>query len=201
VGGKIAFARPDGIWTMNEDGGELQRIIKEPGVAKPAWNGGGGKIAYMRDGIRVYDIASASSVMLFKEGSYPAWSPVCDHIFFQRWEPLSSAFHMVAAKYKEPEVGVLIPGGTQAGWSPDGKYLLFCRTGIWIKFMDAMSDGKEVRLTQWGIHPCWSGDGKWIFFSFKGFIYKINVPYSVNASPLNEEIHPRFRPAFNTSVR
>jgi len=190
---KFAFSRTDGIWIAKSDGKDMHLLINEPGATKPSWSSDGENIAYMHNGIYVYNIADKSSVIFFQDGSSPAWSPVCSHILFDAWNVRKHSFYTIATNYEKTELGAVASEASQVAWSPDGKYILFCRTGIWLKFMDAMESGKEIRLTQWGTHPSWSGSGKWIFFSFKGFIYKILSPFIVEHSYSKREIHKVFR--------
>jgi len=190
---RLAFSRADGIWTAKPDGTNIHLLIDEPGATKPSWSNDGKKVAYMHNGIYVYDVTDKTSTIFFQDGNSPAWSPVCNHILFDAWNAQKYSFYTIATNYKKTELGAVASEASQAAWSPDGKYILFCRTGIWVKFMGAMESGKEIRLTQWGTHPSWSGDGKYIYFSFKGLIYKMLAPFQAEHSYSKREIHRVFR--------
>ncbi len=195
-GEKIAFSRKDGIWTMEKDGTMLTKVIDEPEAKSAVWSRKGDKIAYSHNGVSIYSFDTKISRILLKNASSPSWSPVCDHILFDAWYDSMAIFSVIATNYERTELGVVTNDAMQTSWSPDGKYIVFSRTGIWIKFMEASSGGKETRITEWGANPCWSGDGKWIYFTFKGYIYKINSPYPVKPESIDGEIHRIFKMSY-----
>ncbi len=171
-GKKIAFA-DNGIKVFDLDTEDIQ-VITEAGTS-PSWSPDGKKIAYSQNGIRVVDLNTKESVLLTKEGIGPSWSPHGDKILFCILNPDDLQFHVWFVKIERKFSRELIKGAQDVAWSRDGERLAYSSEGIWVAPSSVIG---PVRLTNYGIQPSWSPDGKKLAFVYRETIWEMDTPYS-----------------------
>jgi len=193
--GKIAYARGDGIWTMNADGSG-QTALSSPLISlhhEPAWSPDGSKILYREDGqvgparddIVVVDADGPGSVNLTNTSGVdefePTWSPDGTKIAYRRsnaiWTMNADGSHQTA---------LTSPGSleyhSEPAWSPDGTKVAYryVRTGSSADIAVMNADGTgSVNLTNTFVfdefEPTWSPDGTRIAYERDGSIWTMNA--------------------------
>lgn len=168
----IAFA-DNGIKIFDLLTEDIQ-VITEAG-ASPSWSPDGKRIAYSLNGIQVVDLSTKESVSLTKEGIDPAWSPHGDKILFSILNPDDLEFHIWSVNIDRKFSRELIKSAQDVAWSRGADRLAYSAGGIWVAPSSAIG---AVRLTNYGIQPSWSPDGKKLALVYRETIWEMDTPYS-----------------------
>jgi Tol biopolymer transport system component len=168
-GKKLAYA-DGGIWVMELENRQSRRLTDEG--HNPCWSADGRRIIYAAAGIWAVGVNGEAPERLMAEGIDPDCSPVDDRILVEIFNPDRLEFDIwLVHPPQKPKL--LAANAESPAWSADGKYLLYCSTGIWI----AEASGKAQRLTVYGHQPAWSPDGSKILLSFQNHIWLMDSPY------------------------
>jgi len=153
-GGRLVFASP-GIWVVNEDGSNTQKLPGVNGDLGPAWKPDGTQIAlYSVSGqgsdVFVINADGTGLKKLISNALYPAWSPDGAKIAFCR-EAAGYCDIWVADADGSNQVN--LTGGFgydyRPAWSPDGSKIAFVYEDGHANFIYVMNaDGSErTRIT------------------------------------------------------
>ena len=184
-----------GIYVMDTDGGNLQRLTNHPdGDFHPSWSPDGKWIAFLsrRDQVRSkHGIAAEIYVMDASGGNpqrltndlhddyHPSWSPDGKQIAFASVRDGNTDIYVIDADGGNEQRLTNNPlYDYSPSWSPDGERIVFIarREGHFRKDFDLTHEiyvmdadgGNEQRLTEnrrYDFSPSWSPDGKRIAFA------------------------------------
>ncbi|HET6568478.1 MAG TPA: hypothetical protein VFG50_10975 [Rhodothermales bacterium] len=126
-----------GIWTMNPDGSEKERVVKEGGN-DPAWSPDGTKIAYVN--LFQSDVLSEEILVVDVDGGTP--------------RPLTT-------DERTDRSPAWSPDGKWIAWTSSGGGPNNPTTGVWTMHPDG--SGKHLLALNGGL-PSWSPDGKQIVY-------------------------------------
>jgi TolB protein len=170
---RIAYvsSKPDeyGIWTMNRDGGNQERLLDPSSVGavlegKIEWSPDGSRIAFGGNDIFVVDSDGTNHVRLTDHNATeeaPPWAPAGDKIAFA--SNMSGMFDVWVMNADGSEPRNLTNDGAEdwtAAWSPDGSKIAFSgmRNGDW-DILVMNSDGScATNITNdmaSDVHPDW----------------------------------------------
>ena len=114
-----------------------------------------------------------------------SWSPDARTLAFTEFQPLTGADIWVIdvrTRQRRPVVRTLFDE-MWARFSPDGRWIAYMsnETGRWEVYVRAAAeDGARVRVsTQGGVWPCWSVDGRTLYFSAGG----VTVGSAISTTP------------------
>lgn len=171
---------PD-LWVIDVEGGAMQQVTTDttPDWA-PKWSPDGTELVFYayRSGKREVWIQPAGGgaarqlTTSASQNMWPAWSPDGGQIVFQSTTNEGREIWVVPASGGAPHpLEDPIADGYQPAWSPDGTSVAFGssrsgRSGIWRSFADG-SEPKQLS-DEIGQMPCWSRDGRWIYFAGQG---------------------------------
>jgi hypothetical protein len=188
-GMKLAFAagtgRPDdppGIWSMNEDGSNIQKVVDVnwPEFSGPSWSPDGNRLVYSYDDcvfpgctyhvMRVNVDGGGGGQISY--GRNPEWAPAGDRIAIERYDenPFNTNIYTInSAGGGDIRLTTSTAHDIDAEWSSDGDRIAFAsrRDGNYeIYVMNADGTG-QTRITNTAAHetnPAWSPDGTKIAF-------------------------------------
>lgn len=181
-GNRIAFMRSNSIMVMPEEGGEMQRLTREPvhALGSPAWTPDGQSIVFAShpngEQVSLWRIPASGGAPARIEQTGPmVWNPSVSRRGFRLACALLSNARSIdqmdlAPPGQKARTLVTSVSGENAGQqlSPDGKKLAFQsdRTGgldIWVSDTNGQN---PIQLTAMGTAgaPRWSPDGKEISF-------------------------------------
>jgi Tol biopolymer transport system component len=170
-GGKRLAYADSGIWVLELESREKKQLTQEG--YDPCWSADGQHIIYAAKGIWSIDTNAEKPEQLMPEGIDPGCSPLDERILVEIFDPQRLEFDIFSGKpHQKPQL--LVANAESPAWSPDGKYVLYCSTGIWVMAADG---SKPQRLTVYGYQPAWSPDGDKILFSFKDKVWLMDSPY------------------------
>lgn len=187
--GKIIFysffeyVSSDGIYAINPDGSELQKLINF-GI-EPTWSHDGTKVAFAWDGsiwIMNADGSNPSRITSTKAGAFsPNWSPDDTKIVFSGYEDSKYIYDLYVVnsdgskEYRLTDYKITGNNAQSPVWSPNGNKIAFvlfpqkCCNGEDAEIYTIEADGSELQqLTnnnQYDLAPSWSPDGSQIVFS------------------------------------
>jgi serine/threonine-protein kinase len=170
------------VWVGDTRQGDLRRFISDGQSVSPAWRPDGREIAYAfsKAGpfnlfIKPVDGRAAAPLSASPFNQFPtSWLPDASRLAFTEFQPLTGADIWVldlATGQRRALVRTLFDE-TWARFSPDGRWIAYMsnESGRWeIYARPSNGDGARVRVsTAGGVWPCWSLDGKTIYFSANG---------------------------------
>lgn len=176
---RIAFsvergARPEDkfVWLMNADGSEPKQLLTR--ASSPAFSPEGSLIAYYHwtDGIYVANVDGSNARKIVGEtnAKYLAWSHDGKWLAFASQPSLqeNAPVNIDAVRPDGSGRRLIVIGGTQPTWSPDGTLIAFssCRgadCGIF-KASSLGGDGGTKIVGELASSPAWSPDGRRIVY-------------------------------------
>ncbi len=191
--GRIAYTREGTIWTMNADGTEQAPLLPATIYATrsdPAWDPGGGRLAYTvtsalgsdiwvvrSDGTDTVNLTQTASI----DESQPAWSPDRSKIAYVRDDTIWTM--NADGTGQAPLLPASLPvKRSHPAWSPDGSTIVFTRStpGLSSEIVAVNADGTgEHALTSTPLvdetMPAWSPDGSKIAYEADGRIWTMNA--------------------------
>lgn len=151
-------------------------------AVSPTWRPDGLEIAFAfsKAGpfnlfVKPVDGQAAGPLLRSEWNQFPtSWAPDARYLAFTEFQPMTGADIWVIdlqTRQRRPVVRTLFDE-TWARFSPDGKWLAYMsnESGRWEVFVrPASGSGPRARVSSGGgIWPCWSADGKTIYFSTGG---------------------------------
>ncbi len=181
------------LWVADLDRGALSRLASDGHSVSPAWHPDGLEIAfaYSKAGpfnlfVRPADGGSTPQPLLESQlNQFPtSWSPDGRSLAFTEVHPLTGADIWVLdlrSRERRAVVRTLFDE-SYARFSPDGRWLAFMsnESGRWEVFIRAV-DGSRPRVqvsVGGGAGPCWSVDGRTLYFSTDGHAAAVAVQTS-----------------------
>ena len=175
-------AGPD-LWLGDLTAGALRRLTNEGQSISPAWRPDGLEIAFAYSKAGPFNLfvkpldgnADASPLLTSPWNQFPtSWSPNSRQLAFTEFQPLTGADIWVLdldTRERRPLVRTLFDEAS-ARFSPDGRWLAYMSTesGRWeIYIRDAAGTGPRVQASaSGGRWPCWSVDGRTLYFDASG---------------------------------
>jgi TolB protein len=185
--GLIAFARPDGIYVMREDGTGVRPLRRGYAASKALqldWSPDGSRLAFeSRGAIWVMGADGKGLTRLVARGNHwgsahsPSWSPDGRKLAFSGaasqgiWvvgADGSNVHRLLRVTKLGADMGFSDVGVGEIDWSPDGRRIAFTAHAgyvAWVYVVDR--NGANLRrLTNsgWAIDPRWSPDSRRIVF-------------------------------------
>ncbi len=169
-------------------------------TVSPTWRPDGLEIAFAfsKAGpfnlfVKPVDAPAATPLVLSEWNQFPtSWAPNARYLAFTEFQPMTGAdIWMIDLQTRErrPVVRTLFDE-TWARFSPDGAWLAYMsnESGRWEIFIrPASGRGPRARVSrEGGIWPCWSADGKTIYFSTGGR----TMAAAIRTSPLLDASTP-----------
>ena len=201
-GGRLAFARGNGVFVVRRDGSGKRRIARRADPTVPAWSPDGRRIAFAVPGELWIARADGTGERLLARGAssdtHAVWSPDGRSIAYS-----ATGVFVVSSAGGRPRL--LSRHDEEVLWSPDGRRIALVRSGTPREagiFLAAPDGRKRRRLTR-GLdtEPAWSPDGRRIAFRrglLVGDIYVLNVDGSslrnLTMTPKLDERQPAWRP-------
>lgn len=171
------------VWVGDTTQGDLRRFISEGQSVSPAWRPDGLEIAFAFSKAGPFNLfmkpvdgsAGPAPLIASPFNQFPtSWKPDASALAFTEFQPLTGADIWVldvTTHERRPLVRTLFDE-MWARFSPDGRWIAYMsnESGRWeIYVRPASGDGTRVRVsTVGGVWPCWSLDGKTIYFSANG---------------------------------
>ena len=204
-GNRIVFeSKRSGNWSiyvMDADGSNLRKLTDDKMSVSPAWFPDGLKIAFCSVagtydnrpvlGIFTMNEDGTNRTLLWKGfGIDPAVSPDGGKIAFGELNSLHGKTTQMwmmnsdGTGGRRVNIGLYSPAGFS--WSPSGEAVVFYLPNLWANNV-GLAEGEAIgaidprrEITVWltnkfGKDPCFSPDGKWIAFSYKGGIYIMDI--------------------------
>ncbi len=171
------------VWVGDTTVGDLRKFISDGQSVSPAWRPDGLEIAFAFSKAGPFNLfmqpvdgsAGPAPLLASPWNQFPtSWAPDASALAFTEFQPLTGADIWVLdvkTHERRPLVRTLFDE-TWARFSPDGRYIAYMsnESGRWeIYIRSANRDGSRVRVsTRGGVWPCWSIDGRTVYFSASG---------------------------------
>lgn len=171
------------VWVGDLRDGEMQRFIADGQSVSPTWRPDGLQIAFAFSKAGPFNVFvkpldgsdGPAPILASPWNQFPtSWTPNGDHLAFTEFQPLTGADIWtidVATRERRALVRTLFDE-TWARFSPDGRFIAYMsnETGRWEVYVrDARGDGPKLRVSaSGGVWPCWSSDGRTVYFSGNG---------------------------------
>lgn len=170
------------IYTMDPDGGNVQRVTTDPDAdAWPSWSPDGSRLVFVRygtnPGIWVVNADGTGEAQLAGNGNDvddgPVWSPDGTRIAFHSSRNSPNDIYVMDADGANVE-RLTTEGGSWPSWSPDGRHIAFQRdvgfeaVAIFVMGADGSGQTRETWLPNESQFPAWSPDGEHIAFNYWG---------------------------------
>lgn len=178
---QIAYLQSDNLWLCDSSGNNPRALTHEQGVSTFAWSPDGHHLAYLRYGsIHLVNSTGAPDELLAADAAnYPtlafnadAKSPdlFCFYNGVWRLNTVTKKRQRLGGSFCFPNRIQYNPGADMIaylGYSSDARVEIF---------QSPASKKNPVQLTQGGAaSPFYSRDGKWIYFSRKGGLWRISL--------------------------
>lgn len=171
-GKMLLFEKQDGIWLTELSTLQSRKLIDKG--KQPAWAPDGKKIAYVNNGILLWNMNQNKSTPLLPNGVNPAWAPSGKSLYFEALNPDQLNFSIWEYNLKSQKLIQIVSNAIQPTVSKDGNYMLYSSQGIWLY---NITENKFIRLTAYGYDPVYSPDGNKILFSFDEDLWIMDAPY------------------------
>jgi serine/threonine-protein kinase len=175
--------RGPSVWVGDLTQGQLRPFIGEGQSVSPTWRPDGLEIAFAFSKAGPFNLfmkpvdgsAGAAPLLASPWNQFPtSWTPDASQLAFTEFQPLTGADIWVldvATRQRRALVRTLFDE-TWARFSPDGRSITYMsnESGRWEVYVRAVNgEGARLRVsTSGGVWPCWSLDGKTIYFSAAG---------------------------------
>ena len=171
------------VWVGDTAQGELRRFISDGQSVSPAWRPDGLEIAFAFSKAGPFNLflkpvdgsAGAAPLVASPWNQFPtSWTPDASQLAFTEFQPLTGADIWVLDLNTHERRAIVrtLFDETWARFSPDGRWIAYMsnESGRWeIYVRPSSADGTRLRIsTTGGVWPCWSPDGKTIYFSAGG---------------------------------
>ncbi len=171
-GNHIAYV-DDGLWVIEISTKKKEELATT--ADGPCWVPKKEKLLYTATGIWLLDLVNNQRTLIIPSGINPCWLPGSGLILFEELDASKVNFDIWQMSSSGGEKKRLIPNATEPASSPDGKYLLYTRGGIWLT---PITGEWSKQLTVYGRRPRWSPDGKNIIFCHHNEIWLLGSPLS-----------------------
>ena len=190
-GPRFAFSRTGSLIYVPSDAVEAEAPLHWLDAGEPIGDGDSVSPTWRPDGLEIafafskagpfnlfvkpVDGPAAAPLLTSEWNQFPtSWAPNARYLAFTEFQPMTGADIWVIdlqTRERRPVVRTLFDE-TWARFSPDGEWLAYMsnETGRWEVFVrPASGRGPRARVSHGGgIWPCWSADGKTIYFSTGG---------------------------------
>jgi serine/threonine-protein kinase len=171
------------VWVGDLTRGDLRPFVGGGQSVSPAWRPNGLEIAFAFSKAGPFNLfmkpvdstAGPAPLLTSPWNQFPtSWSPEGSHLAFTEFQPLTGAdIWVLDVTTRERRVLVrTLFDETWARFSPDGRWLAYMsnESGQWEVYLrSARAGGSRLRVsTTGGVWPCWSLDGKTVYFSANG---------------------------------
>jgi serine/threonine-protein kinase len=178
------------VWVGDTSQGDLRPFISGGQSIGPAWRPDGLEIAFAFSKAGPFNLfvkplegsAGAAPLLASPWNQFPtSWTPDGSQLAFTEFQPLTGADIWVLdvkTRARQALVRTLFDE-TWARFSPDGRTIAYMsnESGRWEVYLrPASGDGSRIRIsTSGGVWPCWSPDGKTVYFSAGGRTMAVRV--------------------------
>ena len=171
------------VWVGDMTQGDMRPFISDGQSVSPAWRPDGLEIAFAFSKAGPFNLfmkpvngsAGAAPLLASPWNQFPtSWTPDASQLVFTEFQPLSGADIWVldVATHERRVLVRTLFDETWARFSPDGRSIAYMsnESGRWEVYVRVVrGDGSRLRVsTSGGVWPCWSLDGKTIYFSANG---------------------------------
>jgi serine/threonine-protein kinase len=171
------------LWVGDTARGDLRRFINDGQSVSPAWRPDGREIAFAFSKAGPFNLfakpvdgdATAAALSVSPWNQFPtSWAPDASELAFTEFQPLTGAdIWVLDVKTRQRRAVVrTLFDETWARFSPDGRWIAYMsnESGRWEVYVRPSSgDGSRLRVsTLGGVWPCWSPDGRTLYFSANG---------------------------------
>jgi Tol biopolymer transport system component len=161
----------------------LRRFVTDGQSVSPAWRPDGLEIAFAFSKAGPFNVfvkpidgsAGPAPLIASPWNQFPtSWTPDASQLAFTEFQPLTGADIWVldVATHQRRALVRTLFDETWARFSPDGRWIAYMsnETGRWEVYVRPSSgEAGRIRVsTTGGVWPCWSLDGKTIYFSANG---------------------------------
>jgi serine/threonine-protein kinase len=171
------------VWVGDTARGDLRPFISGGQSVSPAWRPDGLEIAFAFSKAGPFNLfvkplegsAGPAPLIASPWNQFPtSWAPDGSQLAFTEFQPLTGADIWVLDVNKRERKALVrtLFDETWARFSPDGRTIAYMsnESGRWEVYLrSAAGDGSRIRVsTRGGVWPCWSIDGKTVYFSESG---------------------------------
>ena len=171
------------VWVGDATLGNLRPFISEGQSVSPAWRPDGLEIAFAFSKAGPFNLfvkpvegsAGPAPLIASPWNQFPtSWAPDGSQLAFTEFQPLTGADIWVldVNTHERKALVRTLFDETWARFSPDGRTIAYMsnESGRWeIYLRSAAADGSRIRVsTSGGVWPCWSVDGRTVYFSASG---------------------------------
>ena len=178
------------VWVGDLRDGELQRFISDGQSVSPTWRPDGLQIAFAFSKAGPFNVfvkpvdgsAGPAPLLASPWNQFPtSWAANGSQLAFTEFQPLTGAdiWTIDLATHERRAVVRTLFDETWARFSPDGHLMAYMsnESGRWEVYVRATTgDGPKLRVsTTGGVWPCWSVDGRTLYFSSTGRTLAANI--------------------------
>jgi len=191
------------VWVGDTAQGDLRPFISDGQSVSPAWRPDGLEIAFAFSKVGPFNLfmkpvdgsAGPAPLMTSQFNQFPtSWTPDATQLAFTEFQPLTGADIWVfdVRTHERKALVRTLFDETWARFSPDGRTIAYMsnESGRWEIYMRAADGtGSRTRVSaSGGVWPCWSLDGKTVYFSAGGRTMASNVQtttHLIASSPIS----------------